>query len=144
MHRKCIIFIISLFILITCASYLNADIPDFYNMIDRTKQLAFVIAFMSFFSFFDGVAWMEFLRFFGKQSLIVLGAHLWILIPIKRLMFKITQTHDPIIGFFMAVATAIILVPVIKCMNKYIPFFVGKNNVEKKKDLNINTIPQID
>lgn len=138
LNRKIIVFAISLLILISCAFYINEGYTDFYNIIDRTKQLSFVITFMSFFSFFDGVSWMEFLRFYGKQSLIVLGAHLWILIPIKRLVYKFTQTHDPVIGFFMAVATAILLIPVINWMNKYIPFCVGKKATQQKKSI-LNT-----
>lgn len=69
---------------------------------------------------------LQFLRFYGKNSLIVLGAHLWILVPIQRLMFRLLRIHHPLIGLGMAIATAVLLVPVIIWMNKHIPFLVGK------------------
>ena len=126
--RKVFVFLLSLFILIGCIVFEQLEIADWHNLIGKTKLIVFIICFMTFFSFLNGMKSLQFLRFYGKNSLIVLGAHLWILVPIQRLMFRLLRFHHPLIGLGMAIATAVLLVPVIIWMNKYIPFFVGKQN----------------
>lgn len=124
--RKVFVFLLSLFILIGCIVFEQLEIADWHNLIGKTKLIVFIICFMTFFSFLNGMKSLQFLRFYGKNSLIVLGAHLWILVPIQRLMFRLLRFHHPLIGLGMAIATAILLIPVIKWMNRYIPFLVGK------------------
>ena len=132
LKRKTMVFIATLAVLFISILYLDNGLPDYHFMIERIKQIAFTLSFMTFFSFFDGVKWLGFLRFYGKESLIVLGTHQWFLIPIRRVVFKFIKIHNPIIGFFMAALTAVILYPVIKFLNKKIPVFVGKRkNIEK-------------
>ena len=126
LHRKLFIFVLSLIILIGCIVFERLEIYDWHNLIEKTKLIVFIVCFMTLFSFLSGVRSLEFLRFYGKNSLIVLGAHLWILIPIQRITFRLLRTHDPIIGFGMAVITAILLIPIINWMNKNIPFLIGK------------------
>lgn len=126
--RKIFVFLFSLFILIGCIVFEQLEIADWHNLIGKTKLIVFIICFMTFFSFLNGMKSLEFLRFYGKNSLIVLGAHMWILIPIKRIMYRLLRTDHPLIGLGMAITTAIILVPVIIWMNKHIPFLVGKQN----------------
>lgn len=124
--RKVFVFLLSLFILIGCIVFEQLEIADWHNLIGKTKLIVFIICFMTFFSFLNGMKSLQFLRFFGKNSLIVLGAHLWILLPIERLTFRLLRIHHPLIGLGMAIATAILLVPVIIRMNKHIPLLVGK------------------
>ena len=125
--RKVFVFLLSLFILIGCIVFEQLEIADWHNLIGKTKLIAFIICFMTFFSFLNGMKSLQFLRFFGKNSLIVLGAHLWILIPIQVITYRLLRTFHPLIGLGMAIATAILLVPVIIWMNRYIPFLVGKH-----------------
>ena len=124
--RKVFVFLLSLFILIGCIVFEQLEIADWHNLIGKTKSIVFIICFMTFFSFLNGMKSLQFLRFYGKNSLIILGAHLWILLPIERLTFRLLRFHHPLIGLGMAIATAILLIPVIKWMNRYIPFLVGK------------------
>lgn len=124
--RKVFVFVISLLIVIGCVLFEQLEVTDWHNLVGKTKLVVFIVCFMTFFSFFNGWSKLEVLRFFGKNSLIVLGAHVWILIPIERVMFRLTQIHHPWLGFIMAIMTAIILIPVINWMNRYIPFLIGK------------------
>lgn len=125
--RKTCVFLGSSLILTSCILIEHYEISDWHGLVEKTKLMAFILSFMTFFSFFDGSKKLEILRFFGKNSLIVLGAHLWILVPIERIMYRLTRLHDPAIGLGMAIATAIILIPIIRWMNQYIPFLVGKH-----------------
>lgn len=124
--RKTYVILVSLLILMGCMLIEHSEISDWHGLVEKIKLLAFTVSFMTLFSFFDGLKKLEILRFFGKNSLIVLGAHLWILVPIERIMYRLTRLHDPVIGLGMAIVTAIILIPIIKWMNQYIPFLVGK------------------
>lgn len=134
LRRKTLVFILSLLILAGCIIFEQLEIADWHNLIGKTKLIVFIICFMTFFSFLNGMKSLQFLRFYGKNSLIVLGAHLWILVPIQRLMFRLLRIHHPLIGLGMAIATAVLLVPVIIWMNKHIPFLVGK-----RKDVKTST-----
>lgn len=124
--KKITVFILSLSILFGCMFFEQLEISDWHNLVGKTKLIVFVVCFMTFFSFFNGMRSLEFLRFYGKNSLIVLGAHLWILVPIERIMFRLLRIHDPIIGLGMAITTAVLLIPVINWSNHHIPFLVGK------------------
>lgn len=116
-----------------CVAFEKCGMNDFHEFVEHAKYLSFIVAFTAFMSFFNGMASLEALRFFGKNSLIVLGAHLWILIPLGRIMFKLTGIHNPWIGFGMAIATAIILIPVINILNKKVPYLVGKQKSSPQK-----------
>lgn len=126
LRRKTFVFILSLLILAGCIIFEQFEIADWHNLVGKAKLIVFIVCFMTFFSFLNGMKSLQFLRFYGKNSLIVLGAHLWILDPIKRISFRLLRTTDPLIGLVMAIATAVLLVPVIIWMNKHIPFLVGK------------------
>lgn len=126
--RRLTVFVAALSLMGLCLLMEWQGVPDWRNMINKVKVLSFIIAFMTMFSFFNGVKSLDFLRFFGKNSLIVLGAHLWILVPIERMMFKVLRFHHPWVGFGMAVATAALLIPLIIWMNRHIPLLVGKRN----------------
>lgn len=125
--RKVFVFLLSLFILIGCIVFEQLEIADWHNLIGKTKLIVFIICFMTFFSFLNGMKSLQFLRFYGKNSLIVLGAHLWILIPLQRITTRFWGPINPIVGLGVSIITAILLVPVIIWMNRYIPFLVGKH-----------------
>lgn len=129
LKRKVFIFGITLFVLLGCIWMEHLEVYDWNNLIGKTKVIIFIICFMSFFSFFNGWNKLEILRFYGKNSLIVLGAHLWILLPIERIMFRLLRYHSPWVGLGMAVLTAIILIPIINWMNNKVPFLIGKNKI---------------
>lgn len=101
------------------------------NIISHIKIITFILSIIIIFSFLNGMKCMEFLRFYGKNSLIVLGAHLLILIPIDRISFKLFQTHTSLLGFISALITTIILYFVINWLNKNLPYLVGKKYIIK-------------
>lgn len=124
--RKAFVFVISMILIISCVIIENNIVFDYAYLVEQFKYLVFIVFLMSIFSFFNGNKYLEVFRFFGKNSLVVLVLHLWILVPIERVMFKLTRIHDPALGLFMACLTAAILIPVIIIVNRKIPFLVGK------------------
>lgn len=127
--RKVFVFIATTLFVIGCVCFEGLEIYDWQNMLGKTKLIVFIVAFLTFFSFFNGWKKLDILRFFGKNSLIVLGAHLWILIPIQRIFFKLYPIQSPWLGFIAAVICAIILIPVINWLNKFLPYLVGKKKI---------------
>ena len=124
--NKTLVLSISILVLLGCLA-VESDNPEImHGFIEKIRLVSFCIFFMTFFSFFNGMKSLEILRFFGKNTFAVLGTHDWILIPIRRLMFRLTCSHDPWVGLGMAVATALLLIPLIILMNRYIPRLVGK------------------
>ncbi|MBD5366530.1 MAG: acyltransferase [Bacteroides sp.] len=126
--RKVKIFILTAVTVILCIGIESLEVELLERVITPFKYIVFIICFMTFFSFFDGKKYMDILRFYGKNSLIILGAHLWILIPVGRISFRLTGVHDPWIGLVSAIITAICLIPVIQFLSKYCAVFVGKRN----------------
>ncbi len=123
--RQIIVLLTSLLILIGTYLFKEINHHTLIEAADRLKQLSFVVAFMTFFSFLDSKPWLSIIRFFGKESLIVLGAHLWILIPLERIAHKFFD-HNPLLGFILAVITAAILIPTISILKSKLPLLVGK------------------
>lgn len=124
--RKAFVLVVSLMLIMTCIGVEKTVVSEHIYLVEQFKYLAFIVMFMAAFSFFNGCRHLEVLRFFGKNSLVVLVMHLWILVPIERIMFKVTRVHDPALGLFMACTTAVILIPVIVFMNRKLPFLIGK------------------
>lgn len=75
--------------------------------------------------------WLE---FFGLNTLLILGAHLWFLIPIMRLSFKINGDHNVTTSILGTVACAFLLIPTIVCINRHFPILAGK----KRRSLSRN------
>lgn len=124
--NKITVILLSLFVLFSCL-IVESDNPGImHGFVEKLRLVSFCTFFMTLFSFFNGLKCLEILRFFGKNSFAVLGAHLWILIPIKRISFRVTGMHDPWIGLSMAIITALLLIPLINWMNNHIPRLVGK------------------
>lgn len=98
----------------------------------HAKIILFTYLLIVLFSCLNNNRHLRFLRFYGSNSLIVLGMHVLILIPIERLSFKLTMTHSPWLGLCHSIITAIILVFIIRWMNKYIPQLVAKKDFFRK------------
>lgn len=125
MRQKWIALFVS--ICLMCITYFsNLSIEAIVNLKECVNSLAFAVGFMTFWSFFDGNKNLNFLRYFGKNTLIVLGAHFWLLLPCQRFIYKIVKIHDPLVGLLVTIIIALLLVPMINQMNKRIPYLVGK------------------
>lgn len=131
LSRKSYLFIATLLIVLGCAWIQTVGLDDPFAIIDKSKQIAFTICFMAFFSFFNGNRYLQILRFLGNNSLIVLGSHMWILFPLQRFIFKMTGIDTPWMGLILAIITAALLIPIIIWMNRYIPNLVGKYDNRK-------------
>ncbi len=74
------------------------------------------------------------LEFLGTNTLVILGAHLWFLIPIGRVHSKIFQSAGIYEALIMTALCAAMLVPVIITINKHLPFAAGKRKAAVKRD----------
>lgn len=132
-NKKKIFVFISTSLIVTAFIIIEQlEIPDWHSLRENTKLLVFVIGFMTFFSFFNGWSKLQILRYFGKNSLIILGSHLWILIPLKRITFMLNREITPWSGLVCSVICAVLLIPLINLMNKYIPDLVGKKKIDNR------------
>ena len=96
------------------------------------QQMIHIKLFMVFFtlisiaSYFNGNRHLSLIRFFGENSLTIMGLHILPLIVIKRISMKLFGDCTPMMGFVHSlICIAILYVAILFC-NKYIPFLVGK------------------
>ena len=96
------------------------------------QQMIHIKLFMVFFtlmsvaSCFDGKKHLSLIRFFGENSLTIMGLHVLPLIVIKRISMKLFRDCTPMMGFVHSlICIAILYVAILFC-NRYIPFLIGK------------------
>lgn len=127
-----IIAILICFALYVFSDFCNPHISStvLSNVIYELKVFAFIVLTLLSFSFIKGHnVIVNTLRFFGKNSLSVLGLHLLILIVFGGIAFRIFGlTGDNLIGFAIFVLTAATLNPIILLLNRYMPFLIGGRN----------------
>jgi hypothetical protein len=120
--------IISL-LLIFVTSFLWIDIlkfSDYRNIVMYVREFSFTFLWLSCCSFLNGVEQFRYIRFIGENSLAVLCTHLFVLIPILRIFHKIFGEGHPLLGGIQSILAVIILIPIIKYLNKRFPVLVGK------------------
>ena len=81
---------------------------------------------MSVASWFNEKRWLSLVRFYGENSLIILGVHVIPLIIIKRITNAVFGYCTPMMGFVQSIIVMAVMYVVILFCNKYIPFLVGK------------------
>ena len=88
--------------------------------------------FMTFFILMSGASyvndkrWLSLVRFYGENSLIVLGLHIIPLIIMIRITNAVFGYCTPLMGFLQSIIVMAVMDVVILFCNKYIPFFVGR------------------
>ncbi|MBP5547896.1 MAG: acyltransferase family protein [Bacteroidales bacterium] len=99
-----------------------------YNTTYEISVISFVILSVLFFSFIKGKGFTaQTFRFYGQNSLIVLGLHMLISIVYGGIFFRLFGiTGDNLIGFANFILTTATLYPIILFLNKYLPLCVGK------------------
>lgn len=99
------------------------------------RSLSFVILLMCVFSFLDGRRAFGFLRFFGRNSLIVLSVHSLMLESFGEPLFRELAGPLPELsaGVIVFAVVLLSLVPVIWALNRLVPGLVGKQNRVIKK-----------
>ena len=91
------------------------------------KLLMIFFTLMSVASYFNENKHLRLIRFFGENSLIIMGLHVPPLIVIKRISMMLFGECTPMMGFLHSILCIAILYVVIIFCNKYIPFLVGKS-----------------
>jgi len=109
------------------------DSRDVNSVIYHVEVLLVILILLASFSIFDGCRWLGVLRFYGKNSLSVLGFHLIILIPLTRVLHKFYPGYYPLGGLAVSIITAVMLYPLIKLMNRRYPYFVGKADLSRPR-----------
>ncbi len=85
----------------------------------------FIIGITSLFSFTQGKKALNFLRYYGNNSLIVLGTHAPLLIVYQRIICKYFGSVNYWGGLFVFIATSLTMIIVIPVLKKYFPKFIG-------------------
>ena len=96
------------------------------DIILHLKLFAVFFSLVSIVSWFDGNKYFAPLRFYGMNSLIILGVHIMPLIFLGRIAYAILGPYSPTIGFLLSIVVMLVMHVVILFCNKYIPMLVGK------------------
>ncbi len=71
---------------------------------------------------------MTLLRYWGENTLIILGIHIWFGIPLKRISHRLFEAPTVWCGFVEVLLTLLCCWVFIKCAAPRIPYLVGKKN----------------
>jgi len=98
------------------------------NISSHLLTFVFIFLIIALFSFIRKVDRKNILRFYGLNSLSVLGLHVPVLIVFQRIMHKLFDNFGLEGAFVCTVLTIITLYPFIVFINKHLPFCIGKNS----------------
>lgn len=106
------------------------------NILLHLRTFSFIYLMIVLFSFFNGNKKLDFLRFFGKNSLIVLGTHFFFVKFLERIIYKFTGIEDSIpLGILIFIVVTLIVYICIIILNLFFPYCVGKKEVIKTECL---------
>lgn len=133
------IFTVASFVLISTIVLEKFSINGFSHIIiDYFQITALVVLLIYFFKYAQDWFVMKPLKYYGANSYIVLGCNEIILSSLLVLFLHIVGTMTIISGFFHWILTMTLLIPIIKLLNMYLPWLVGKRNIfEKIRDCRI-------
>lgn len=97
-----------------------------HDMAYHIKLFMLFFILMSVASWFNGKRWLSSVRFYGENSLIILGFHIIPLIVMIRITNALFGYCTPFMGFVQSIIVMAVMYVVILFCNKYIPFLVGK------------------
>lgn len=101
-----------------------------YETAYHVKLFMTFFILMSVASWFNEKRYLSLIRFYGVNSLIVMGLHNLILIFLHRLDGAMEVYHGSSLrGFVQSVIVMVILYPIILFCNRYIPFLVAKKQL---------------
>ena len=119
-------------VLLFVALFIPIDNLDAW-VYDVTYALKLLMAFfilMSVASWFNEERYLSLLRFYGENSLTILGLHLIPLIMINNLSLLLWGRTTSFMGFIQSFIVMVIMYVVILFCNRYIPFLVGKKQLK--------------
>ncbi|MEE0805097.1 MAG: acyltransferase family protein [Prevotellamassilia sp.] len=97
-----------------------------YGTAYHIKLFMVFFVLMSVFSWLNEKSYLSTVRFYGENSLTILGIHVMPLIVVIRITNAIFGYCTPFMGFIQSVIVMAIMYVVILFCNKYIPMLVGK------------------
>lgn len=98
-------------------------------VLDYFQITALIILLIYFFRFAQNWWIMKPLKYYGANSYIVLGMNEMILSTLLVVFLHLFGTLTLVTGFIHWLMTMALLVPVIRILNKYVPWLVGKQNI---------------
>lgn len=101
-------------------------------IMDYFQITALVILLIYFFKYAQNWFIMKPLKYYGANSYIVLGCNEIILSSLLVLFLHTVGQMTIVSGFFHWILTMVLLIPVIKLLNSYVPWLVGKKNIFEK------------
>ena len=100
-----------------------------YNVAYILKLMMAFFIIMSVASCFNEKRYLSLPKFYGENSLTILGLHALPLDFMKWQTIEYFGESTPFIGFVQSIIVMLVMYFVILLCNRYIPFFVGKKNV---------------
>lgn len=116
-----------LFIALIITVNIEPTIDWLAQLVMHVKLFIVLFTLISIASWFDNVKHLAWLRFWGKNSLTILGLHIMPLIVIRRIFMKLFNDCTPLMGLVHSLICMAILYVIILLCNKYIPRLVGKS-----------------
>ena len=130
---------VSLFIsilLFACLFIPLTSIDGFLHSIAyHIKLLMAFFIIVSVASWFNEKNYLSIVRFYGENSLIVLGLHALPLTLVKRKTITFFGDCTPFMGFLQSIIVMVVMYFVILLCNRYIPFLVGKKELPVNKPI---------
>lgn len=128
-HKKNALIIIVICFIIYTIIYL---IPNIENQITNSIQvnlltISFIFFVIALFSLFKKNIITNSLKYYGKNSLIVLGFHVPVLIVYQRIIYSIYGCINYWGGLAVFIATSLTMLAIIPISTKFFPKYVGKS-----------------
>lgn len=133
--NRIIVILVSITVYLTAKLFISLHVTNTYtnNILIHVQTFSFIFFIISVFSFFNNNKLLSFLRFYGNNSIIVLGLHVPVLIIFQRIGHKIWGDFGLWGSFTCTICTIMALFPIILLLKRYVPFLIGKNNNIVKK-----------
>ncbi len=128
--NRLIVILVSITVYLTAKLFISLHVTNTYtnNILIHVQTFSFIFFIISVFSFFNNNKLLSFLRFYGNNSIIVLGLHVPVLIIFQRIGHKIWGDFGLWGSFTCTICTIMALFPIILLLKRYVPFLIGKNN----------------
>ncbi len=121
--RRLIIVCISL-VAILASLCIEDTVPEM--TLGYIRVFAAISLLLFGFSLLEHARDLRILSFIGQNTLIILGCHLWFLVPLERLSYKLTRVRTVWTGTVQTVLCVCLCLVFIHIGNKYFPLLVGK------------------
>ena len=118
--------VLSVFLFATFFLALPTQSKVLYDILLHFRLFAVFFVLMSIGSLLNEKKSVALLRFYGENSLIILGIHIIPLIFFGRIAYAILGEFSATYGFLISLGVMAIMYVVILFCNKYIPMLVGK------------------